>query len=70
MSEQDYNNLILEEKKKKKTLRLNKEIRIAFVVDIEKAFSNINWNIVFKVLRDVKVDYKGIRIILQLYIKN
>ena len=46
--------------------RLNKEIMIAFV-DAEKTFDNINWNIMLKVLRDVKVDYMNRRIVLQLY---
>ena len=49
-----------------KTLELNKEIMITFV-DIEKAFDNHNWNIMFRVLRDEKVDYRGGRIIVQLY---
>ena len=46
----------------KETVRLDKEIMIAFV-DIEKAFYNTSWNIMFKILRDVKIDYRDTRII-------
>ena len=35
---------------------------IAFV-DIEKAFDDINWNIIFRVLRDIKVDYRDYKLI-------
>ena len=31
------------------------------------AFDNINWDMMFKVHRDIKVDYGNRRIILQLY---
>ena len=48
------------------TLRLSKEVMIAFL-GIEKTFDNINWNIVLNVLRDIKVNYRDIRKILQPY---
>ena len=48
------------------TLRLNEEIMIVFI-DIKNAVDNINWNIMFKVLKDVQVDYRDRRIILRPY---
>ena len=34
---------------------------------MEKTFGNVSWNIVFKVLRDVKVEYRDRRIILKVH---
>ncbi|XP_068084796.1 pro-resilin-like [Anabrus simplex] len=36
-------------------------------VGAEKAFDNVNWNIVLKALRSLKVDYRDRKIIYQLY---
>ena len=49
-----------------KALRINKNIIIAFI-DIEKAFDNVNWNIMLKTLKRLKVDYRDRKIIYQLY---
>ena len=44
-----------------KILKLCKKIITAFV-DIKKAFDNINWSTMFKVLKDIKVDFRNKRI--------
>ena len=49
-----------------KTLTLNKAIIIAFV-DVGKLFDNIDLNIMFKAPRNVNVNYRGRRVILQLF---
>jgi len=41
-------------------------IYIAFV-DLLKAFDNANWNIMMKILKMIKIDYRDRRIIRELY---
>lgn len=48
-----------------KSLRLSKEIAKPFS-DIKKAFGNVDWNVMFMVLRDARTDYHDRIIILQL----
>jgi retron-type reverse transcriptase len=45
-----------------KSFNVNKKEYIA-VVDLLKAFDNINWNIMMKILKMVKIDYRARRII-------
>jgi hypothetical protein len=48
-----------------KSFTVNKKVYIAFV-DLLKAFVNVNWN-VMKILKIIKIDYRDIRIIRELY---
>lgn len=47
-----------------KSLTLNKEIVLSFN-DIEKAFDNVDWNTMLRVLREARINYRDRRIILQ-----
>ena len=49
-----------------KSFNVNKKVYIAFV-DLLKAFDNVNWNIMMKILKMIKIDYKDRRIIRELY---
>jgi len=49
-----------------KSFTVNKKVYIAFV-DLLNAFDNINWNIMMKILRMIKTDYRHRRIIRELY---
>ncbi|KAI5734139.1 hypothetical protein M8J77_003012 [Diaphorina citri] len=48
------------------SFRVNKPLYIAFV-DLQKAFDNVNWNQMMKILKDIGVSYKDRRIIFNLY---
>ncbi|KAI5644176.1 reverse transcriptase (RNA-dependent DNA polymerase) domain-containing protein [Phthorimaea operculella] len=47
-------------------LELNKNTYIGFI-DLEKAFDNVDWTRLFKILKDKNVDWKDRRVIYQLY---
>jgi len=49
-----------------KSFAVHKKVYIAFV-DLLKAFDNVNWNVMMKILRIIKMDYRDRRIIRQLY---
>ena len=49
-----------------KRFTVNKMVYIVFV-DLLKAFDNVNWNIMMKILKMVKIDYRARRIIRELY---
>ena len=49
-----------------KSFTLNKKVYIAFV-DLLKAFDIVNWNIMMKILKMIKIDYRDRRIIRELY---
>lgn len=46
--------------------RVNKPLFIAFV-DLQKAFDNVNWNLMMKILKNIGVEYKDRKIIYNLY---
>uniref|UniRef100_A0A8D8YBS6 Craniofacial development protein 2 n=1 Tax=Cacopsylla melanoneura TaxID=428564 RepID=A0A8D8YBS6_9HEMI len=48
------------------SLRVNKPVFIAFV-DLQKAFDNVNWNIMMKILEEIGLNFKDRRIIFNLY---
>jgi len=52
-----------------KMLRINKPLIIAFL-DLEKAFDNVKWIQLFKILEDVGIDYNDRKIIHNLYINE
>uniref|UniRef100_A0A8D8R4I6 Craniofacial development protein 2 n=1 Tax=Cacopsylla melanoneura TaxID=428564 RepID=A0A8D8R4I6_9HEMI len=47
-------------------MRVNKPVYIAFV-DLQKAFDNVNWNLMMEILKDSNVTFKDRRIISNLY---
>jgi hypothetical protein len=49
-----------------KSYKVNKSVYIAFV-DLLRAFGNLNWKVMMKILKMVKVDYRDRRIIRELY---
>ena len=49
-----------------KSFTVNKKVYNAFV-DLLKAFDNINWNVMMKILKIIKIDYRDRRIIRKLY---
>ena len=49
-----------------KSFAVNKKVYIAFV-DLLKAFDNVNWNIMMKILKMIKIDYRDRRIIRELH---
>jgi len=49
-----------------KSSAVNKKVYIAFV-DLLKASDNVNWNIMMKILKGIKTDYRDRRIIRELY---
>ncbi|KAG8234498.1 hypothetical protein J437_LFUL014641 [Ladona fulva] len=49
-----------------KALKAKKSLVIA-LINVGKTFDNIIWNILFRVLKDLNVDYIGRRMVLQLY---
>lgn len=49
-----------------KSLEIDKLVVIAFI-DLEKAFDNVNWKVLFETLRKLKIDYRDRRILYQLY---
>ena len=49
-----------------KSFTVNTKTYIAFV-DLLKAFDNLNWNIMMKILKMIKIDYRDIRIIRELH---
>ena len=50
----------------KKSFEVNKKVYIAFF-DLVKAFDNINWNVMMKKLKMIKIDYRDRRMIRELY---
>uniref|UniRef100_A0A8D8YV05 Craniofacial development protein 2 n=1 Tax=Cacopsylla melanoneura TaxID=428564 RepID=A0A8D8YV05_9HEMI len=48
------------------SLRINKPLFIAFV-DLQKAFDNVNWNLMLKILKDIEINFKDRRVIHSLY---
>lgn len=48
------------------SMRVNKALFVAFV-DLQKAFDNVNWNLMMKILKDIGVEYRDRRIIFNLY---
>jgi retron-type reverse transcriptase len=48
-----------------KSFTVNAKVYIAFV-DLLKAFDNVNWNVMMKILKMIKIDYRD-RIIRELY---
>uniref|UniRef100_A0A8D8TI87 Craniofacial development protein 2 n=1 Tax=Cacopsylla melanoneura TaxID=428564 RepID=A0A8D8TI87_9HEMI len=53
--------LIIEE-----SMRINKPLVIAFV-DLQKAFDNVNWNLMMDILKEINVTFKDRRLIYNLY---
>jgi len=49
-----------------KSFTVNKKVYIAFI-DLLKAFDNVNWNVMMKILKIIKIDYRYRRIIKELY---
>jgi len=49
-----------------KSFTVNKKAYIAFV-DLLKAFDDVNWNVMMKILKIIKIDYRDRRIIRELY---
>jgi len=49
-----------------KSFTANKKVYIAFV-DLLKAFVNVNWKVMMKILKMIKIDYRDRRIIRELY---
>ena len=49
-----------------KSFKVNKSVYIAFV-DLVRAFCNVHWNVMMKILKMVKIDYRNRRIIRALY---
>jgi len=49
-----------------KSFTVNKNVYIAFV-HLLKAFDNINWNVMMKIIKTIKIDYRYRRIIRELY---
>jgi hypothetical protein len=45
---------------------VNKKLYTAFV-NLMKAFDNVNWDIMMKILKMIKIDYRDRRIIRELY---
>ena len=50
----------------RKRFTINKKVYIAFV-DLVKAFDNVNWNVMMKIIKMIKIDYRDRRIIRELY---
>uniref|UniRef100_A0A8D8YBX5 Craniofacial development protein 2 n=1 Tax=Cacopsylla melanoneura TaxID=428564 RepID=A0A8D8YBX5_9HEMI len=48
------------------SMRVNKPLFIAFV-DLQKAFDNVNWKLMMKILKDIGIEYRDRRIIFNLY---
>ncbi|KAI5715577.1 hypothetical protein M8J77_018806 [Diaphorina citri] len=48
------------------SMRVNQPLFIAFV-DLQKAFDNVNWSLMMKILKDIGVEYRDRRIIFNLY---
>jgi len=49
--------------------RVNKPMYIAFI-DLEKAFDNVNWEILFNIMKLINIDIKDRRIIHRLYLNE
>jgi hypothetical protein len=49
-----------------KGFAVNKKVYIAFL-DLLKAFDKVNWNIMMRMLKMIKIDYRDRRIITELY---
>jgi hypothetical protein len=49
-----------------KSFTVNKNVYIAFI-DLLKAFVNVNWNVMMKILKMIKIDNRDRRIIRELY---
>jgi len=49
-----------------KIFTVNKKVYIAFV-DLLKASDNVNWNVMIKILKMIKIVYRDRRIIRELY---
>jgi len=49
-----------------KSFTVHKKVYIAFV-DLLKAFDNVNWNVMMKILKRIKTDYRDRRIIRESY---
>uniref|UniRef100_A0A8D8X5H0 Craniofacial development protein 2 n=1 Tax=Cacopsylla melanoneura TaxID=428564 RepID=A0A8D8X5H0_9HEMI len=47
-------------------MRVNKPVYIAFV-DLQKAFDNVNWNLMMDILKEINVTFKDRRLIYNLY---
>jgi len=52
-----------------KRIRKDKPTYLAFV-DIEKAFDNVNWAIMFKILKRAGIEYTERRLLFKLYQKE
>lgn len=48
------------------SIRVNKPLYIAFV-DLQKAFDNVNWQILMEILKDIGISHKDIKLIYNLY---
>ncbi|VVC35247.1 Reverse transcriptase domain, partial [Cinara cedri] len=48
---------------------INKPLFIAFL-DLEKAFDNVKWTKLFKIMEDIGIDYNDRKIIHNLYINK
>ena len=51
---------------REKYFAVNRTVYIAFV-DLLKAFDNVNWNVMMKILKVIKIVYRERRIIRELY---
>jgi hypothetical protein len=49
-----------------KSFQVNKKVHIAFV-DLVKAFDNVNWKVMMKILQVIKIDCRDRRTIRELY---
>ncbi|KAL4135344.1 hypothetical protein QTP88_006959 [Uroleucon formosanum] len=52
-----------------KMYKVNKSMYIAFI-DLEKAFDNVNWEILFNIMKIINIDIKDRRIIHKLYLNE
>jgi len=52
-----------------KMYRVNKPMYIAFI-DLEKAFDNVNWEILFNIMKTINIDTNDRRIIHKLYLNE
>ena len=50
----------------RKSFTVNRKVYIAFV-DLLKTFDNVNWNVMMKIIKMIKIDYRDRRIIRELY---
>lgn len=48
-------------------MRLNKA---RYIVDLQKAFDNVNWKILLQILKENQIDYRDRRIIYSMYRKQ